>query len=417
MSSSSTDQTQSGDGGVRDRTTATVLGLALGPAVVLGLARFAYALLLPSMQTELSWSLSTAGAMNSANAIGYLVGALSSAPLARRFGTRRSFLIALNITVLSLLLTATSADTTILLLLRALAGVTGAIAFITGAGLVARLAAGQIAHKPALLLGIYFAGGGAGIVISGLSIPVLLAHLPAATGWRWGWILLGLIGIVASVLTWLATRQASEPPPQPHHDRHWPARRFVPMLSSYGLFGVGYIAYMTFIVAFLHNGGAGATEITLFWGLLGATSIIGAFFWVRPISALARARGLAVILATLAVGAILPLISHSLPIAMASALLFGGSFLAVVTAVTSVARRSLPEHHWTPAIATLTVVFAVGQIIGPVLTGAISEGPSGLTMGLGISAGLLIIAGLVALAQRPVDDAQPFHDTVARIEP
>lgn len=417
MSTSPTDQIRSGNGGARDRTTATVLGLALGPAVVLGLARFAYALLLPSMRTELSWSLSTAGAMNSANAMGYLVGALFSASLARRFGTRRSFLTALNITVVSLLLTATSGDTTILLLLRALAGITGAIAFITGAGLVAQLAAGQIAHKPALLLGIYFAGGGAGIVISGLSIPVLLAYLPPTTGWRWGWILLGLIGIAALIPTWLATRGTSEPPPQPHHDRHWPARQFVPMLSSYGLFGVGYIAYMTFIVAFLHNGGAGATEIVFFWGLLGASSIIGAFFWVLPISALARARGLAVILATLAVGAILPLISRSLPIAMASAVLFGGSFLAVVTAVTSVARRSLPQHHWTPAIATLTVVFAVGQIIGPVLTGAISEGSSGLSLGLGVSAGLLIIAGLVALAQRPVDNSQSRQNPIAHVEP
>ncbi|MGC9156381.1 MAG: YbfB/YjiJ family MFS transporter [Ferrimicrobium sp.] len=132
---------------------------------------------------------------------------------------------------------------------------------------------------------------------------------------------------------------------------------------------------------------------------------------------MARARGLAVILATLAVGATLPLISRSLPIAMASALLFGGSFLAVVTAVTSVARRSLPQHHWTPAIATLTVVFAVGQIIGPVLTGAISEGSSGLSLGLGVSAGLLIIAGLVALAQRPVNDSQSRQNPIARVEP
>ncbi|WP_298345035.1 YbfB/YjiJ family MFS transporter [Ferrimicrobium sp.] len=413
MSASSTDDTRSGNEGARDRTVTIVLGLALGPAVVLGLARFAYALLLPSMRAELSWSLSTAGAMNSANAVGYLVGAIASASLARRFGTRRSFLAALGITVVSLLLTAASADTAILLMLRALAGVTGAIAFITGAGLVAQLAAGQVTHKPALLLGIYFAGGGAGIVVSGLSIPVLLAYLSPTTGWRWGWILLGVIGLAALIPSWRATRMTHEPPPQPHHDRRWPARHFVAILSSYGLFGVGYIAYMTFIVAFLHDGGAGATEIVIFWGLLGAASIIGAFFWVRPISRLPRAHGLAVILATLAAGALLPLISRSIPFTMASAILFGGSFLAVVTAVTSVTRRSLPPHHWTPAIATLTVVFAMGQIIGPVLTGAISEGSSGLTMGLAVSAGLLIVAGLVALAQRSVDTAQSQQIPIA----
>lgn len=67
------------------------LGLALGPAVALGLARFAYGLLLPAMRTELGWSFATAGAMNTANAAGYLAGVLLAAPLARRLGVRRLF--------------------------------------------------------------------------------------------------------------------------------------------------------------------------------------------------------------------------------------------------------------------------------------------------------------------------------------
>jgi predicted MFS family arabinose efflux permease len=48
-----------------------VVGLAMGPAVALGLARFAYALLLPSMRADLGWSFANAGAMNTVNAAGY----------------------------------------------------------------------------------------------------------------------------------------------------------------------------------------------------------------------------------------------------------------------------------------------------------------------------------------------------------
>ena len=48
------------------------LGLSIGPLVALGLARFAYALLLPAMRTSLDWSYVQAGAMNTANAGGYL---------------------------------------------------------------------------------------------------------------------------------------------------------------------------------------------------------------------------------------------------------------------------------------------------------------------------------------------------------
>lgn len=383
----------------RNSTVSVAARLALGPAVVLGLARFAYALLLPAMRAELHWSLATAGAMNSANAIGYLAGALATARVARRYGARRTFLAGLGVTVASLALTATTGDTLVLLSLRALAGVSGAVTFIAGAGLVAGAAAGASAHRTAMLLGIYFAGGGAGIVISGLSIPALLASMPASTGWRWGWVLLGAIGAAALVPAWLAVRASSEPPPPPPHDRHWPARHFISLLGSYALFGAGYIAYMTFIVAFLRDSSAGTSEITAFWAVLGTASILGAFAWVRPIARLRGGRGASIVLAVVAVGAVLPLLSRSAPTSMASAVLFGGSFLSVVTSVTAIARRSLRPHHWTPAIAALTVAFAAGQFVGPLLAGVLSEGAAGLRIGLGVSTGLLVVAALIALAQ------------------
>jgi hypothetical protein len=53
------------------------LVLSLGAVVSLGLARFAYALLLPPMRADLGWSYFVAGAMNTANAAGYLAGALA----------------------------------------------------------------------------------------------------------------------------------------------------------------------------------------------------------------------------------------------------------------------------------------------------------------------------------------------------
>ena len=66
------------------RTARTALGLALGPAV---LARFDYALLLPSVRADLYWSFATAGAMSTANALGYLAGApLRDAALGRPWG-------------------------------------------------------------------------------------------------------------------------------------------------------------------------------------------------------------------------------------------------------------------------------------------------------------------------------------------
>ena len=50
--------------------------LSLGAAVSLGITRFAYGLRLPPIRADLHWSYTLAGAMNTANAPGYLLGAL-----------------------------------------------------------------------------------------------------------------------------------------------------------------------------------------------------------------------------------------------------------------------------------------------------------------------------------------------------
>jgi predicted MFS family arabinose efflux permease len=384
-----------------------VLGLAMGPAVGLGLGRFAYALLLPAMRHDLHWSLATAGAINTANAAGYLAGAVSAVPLARRVGTRRAFLAGLAVTAVSLLATAASGATLALVALRLLAGAAAGVSFVAGAGLVAELGSGDSPRRATWLLGGYFAGGGLGIVLSGLALPPLLAATTAASGWRWGWVLLaGLAaaGLAASVPAVLSCR---EPPAPPGASRRWPARRLLAVMTSYALFGVGYIAYMTFIIAFLAGHGARPGEISAFWVVLGAAAIAGGFAWPPLIARLRGGRGLAIVLGVVATGAALPLVSGSAAAALVSAALFGASFLAVVIATTAVARRSLAQHHWTPAIGTLTVAFAAGQCFGPVLAGALSDGAAGLRLGLWLSAGVLAAGAVIALAQPHAGSAAP----------
>ena len=68
------------------------LALSLGAAVSLGITRFAYGLLLPVMREDLDWGYTLAGAMNTANASGYLLGALATPWLMRRFGAARVLL-------------------------------------------------------------------------------------------------------------------------------------------------------------------------------------------------------------------------------------------------------------------------------------------------------------------------------------
>jgi predicted MFS family arabinose efflux permease len=95
-----------------------VVGLAMGPAVALGLARFAYALLLPAMRADLGWDFAEAGAMNTANAAGYLAGALVTAHIARWVGDRLLFAVSLLLTAITVAASGLTADFSMLLALR-----------------------------------------------------------------------------------------------------------------------------------------------------------------------------------------------------------------------------------------------------------------------------------------------------------
>ena len=72
--------------------------LALGTASALGLACFAYGLILPAMRSELGWSLAQAGALTTANAVGYLLGAVVAAPAARRLSLAVTFRLGMVVT-------------------------------------------------------------------------------------------------------------------------------------------------------------------------------------------------------------------------------------------------------------------------------------------------------------------------------
>src|SRR5512143_4215120 len=108
------------------RPSWVLAALSLGPAVATSFARFAYALILPAMRAELNLSYSQAGSLNTANALGYLVGALLCTRYVPRLGNRRLFSFGLVVTVLALLGAGLAKGFGEQMILRAVAGTSSA---------------------------------------------------------------------------------------------------------------------------------------------------------------------------------------------------------------------------------------------------------------------------------------------------
>jgi len=387
------------------------VALSMGAAISLGITRFAYALLLPPMREDLGWSYTLAGGMNTANALGYLLGALATPWLLRRAAPGAVLLVGAVMATVFMGLSGFFTQATPLLAQRLLAGGASALVFIAGGLLAARLGA-QVPGRSGLLLGLYYGGTGWGISLSALLVPAVLAAAPAPHSWTWAWWALALACVAATaallwparVLHGLAAPVAAAPGTPPAAavpDRvRW--RALAPALLGYGLFGVGYIGYMTFVVALLREQGRGAGEVTLFYALLGLAVVLSSRIWAGLLDRSRGGEALARLNALLGVATILPAITGAWPVVLASGLLFGGVFLSVVASTTALVRHNLPQSLWASGISAFTIVFAAGQIVGPTVVGWIADGPGGLARGLVFSACALWVGALVAWRQRPL---------------
>jgi predicted MFS family arabinose efflux permease len=370
----------------------TAFALALAAAVSLGLARFSYALLLPPMRADLGWSYTTAGAMNTANAAGYLLGALLAPRWFARLDPRRVMLAGGVASALALAAHALAPNDALLYALRALTGVGSAASFIGGGLLAARLA--QRAPNPGLVLGLYYGGTGVGIVASSLVVPPL--------PWRGAWAALAVLALLCTVATAAGTRALAAGPvaAAPRGHARWAPLAFG--LLGYLCFGLGYIGYMTFIVTLLREQHVAPALVIGFYVLLGCGVVASSWLWAGLLQRWRGGEALALLNALLAVATLLPVLSaHPLAVALSGAL-FGCVFLSVVASTTALVRHNLPVAAWPAGIAAFTIVFALGQIVGPSLVGWLADGPGGLVRGLAWSAGLLALGALLAIRQRPL---------------
>ena len=389
------------------RPLTTALALSLAAAVALGLTRFSYGLLLPPMRDDLGWSYLLAGAMNTANAFGYFLGALVTPALMRALGVWRLLVVGAVLAGGFMLMSGLVTDAVALFAQRVAAGVASAFMFITGGVLAARLGSLH-PGRAGFLIGLYYGGTGIGIALSALLVPGALAwaqSLGMAHAWQWPWLALGMACLCATALMAGPARTIGEAPPGQNGLRRFAARDFGYGLAGYFMFGVGYIGYMTFVVALLKEQGMPAPWITAFYALLGLAVVASSRIWARMLDHYKGGESLAILNGVLGVAAILPALSSAVPLVFLSGIVFGAVFLSVVASTTALVRHNLPPESWSAGISAFTVAFAFGQIVGPTLVGKIADGPGGLARGLIVSAAALFIGAAFAARQKALAPA------------
>ncbi len=285
-----------------------ILILSLAPTVGLGIGRFAYSLVLPDMRDALGWSYSAAGFMNTINAAGYLAGALMASKLIKRYGLSAAVRWGTLACVLSLALCALSGNFVVLSFARLLAGLGAAAGFVAGGALAARIAQSQPARAN-FLLSLFYAGPGLGILASGLIAPFVLQAFGPGSWWIVWWAMT-LLAVAMTIPLLLAPIDTSDGIADAA-PATFAIRPVLIYLAGYFLFGAGYIAYMTFMIAYVRDAGGGAAAQSAFWSLIGFSAFVTPWLWRRVLAFDRGGLSTAIILGVNALGAALPLFGHS----------------------------------------------------------------------------------------------------------
>lgn len=365
--------------------------------LTIGLARFAFTPLLPQMQAQAGLRVADGGLLAAISYAGYMSGALLAAWIESPVWRQRLYTVALPLSLLITALMGWSDQFAVWALSRYLGGLCGAAGMLLGSGLVLGWLM-RAGHRPEL--GLYFIGLGLGIVVSALGALGM-------TAWQFNWAAqwqgFAVLGLPFLLLAW-RWRPPVPPPPVKAAGGAVPSRRWMALLlAAYFCAGWGFVINATFTVAIVERQPLLAGQGPWAWLLVGLAAAPAVFMWDRiarrmgDVGALLLAFGLQII------GVLLPAQFDGLLPALAGALLYGGTFIGIVSLTLALVGRRSPANPGK-AMARLTLSYGAAQISAPALTGHMVEATGSFQLALWLTAAVLF-AGMAALWRARVSPA------------
>lgn len=360
--------------------------------VTVGVARFSYSLLLPIMQEGAGLTESGGGWLATTNYMGYMLGVLLAANLHNlnyKYNLHRVYLIASVITCAAMVMTTNVITWAVL---RFFAGACASGGMIIASGLILKW---LVQNKHRAELGIHFSGAGLSIITTSLLVEVMLTM---SANWQQQWLALAVMGAIAAIPAWLWM-----PPPCADGQGgviakdNPPGKTFTSMMMLvYFCAGYGYVVSSTFIVDIVEGVEGLQGQGGFAFLLVGLAATPAALIWDRIARRIGYLKALLAAYILQAVGIVLPVINDTLAVVIISALLFGGTFIACVSLVLTMAGNFYPSN---PAkfMGTMTLAYGAAQIIAPVCTGYLAEAFGNYNLGLYLSAGIMMIGAVLLL--------------------
>jgi len=369
-----------------------LLGGICGLVLTIGLARFAYTPLLPQMHAQAGLGVADGGLLASINYAGYMSGALLAAWIESPTWRHRLYIWGLPMALLITALMGWSTHFGVWALSRYVGGLCGAAGMLLGSGLVQGWLM-RSGRRPEL--GIYFIGLGLGVVVSAVGAMGMTRGL--GLGWAAQWEGFALLGLAFLVPAW-AWRPPVPPPAAKAAAGEAPSRRWMAlMIAAYFCAGWGFVINATFTVAIVERQPLLAGQGPWAWLLVGLSATPAVFLWDRVARRTGDVGALLIAFGLQIVGVLLPVLADGLAPALAGALLYGATFIGIVSLTLALVGRRSPANPGK-AMARLTLSYGVAQISAPALTGQMVEASGSFNAALWLTAAVQAAGMLLLLA-------------------
>ena len=368
-----------------------------GLVLTIGLARFAYTPLLPSLQTQTGLNDANAGVLAAINYAGYMSGAIAVAWIDDVRWRYWLYSGGLWMALITTALMAVAPSFGIWAVSRYVGGLCGAAGMLMGSGLVLGwlMRNGQ---RPEL--GLHFVGIGLGIVVTAIGAWGLTMLWPS---WDAQWLAFACIGLVFLWPAW------SWRPPVPENiaassleaspKTTISARWFWTMLASYFAAGWGFVISATFTVAIVEREPLLAGQGHLAWAMVGFAAMPAVFVWDRVARLVGDKQALLIAFGLQTLSVLMPAASGSMLAAMAGAIGYGATFIGIVSLTLAMVGRLSPNNPGK-TMARFTLGYGAAQMIAPVVAGYMAQSSGSFHGALWVTAAVMAL-GIAVLATLP----------------
>jgi len=382
----------------------------------LGLARFGYTAVLPAMQVGLEMNNTQAGALATANLVGYLALSVIGGAMAARYGPRTVIGVGLAVAGVGMLLTGLANGFYGAAMWR---GLTGVGSGASNVPVMALLAAWFARRRRGLAAGIAVAGSSLGLMFVGPIAPRILSAY-GENGWRVCWFVFGGVALLLAVASLLILRnrpwragmtrvgaEADEPPPASQEKAlSWSSVYLSPTVfhvgAVYAAFGFSYIIYVTFFMKCLvAEGGYTEQSAGRLFMIVGWFSLLCGLIWGTVSDVIGR-KGALIIVYLIHTAAFGLFALWPAPAGFTvSAVLFGLSAWSIPAIMAALCGDLLGARLAPAGLGFITLLFGIGQAIGPSVAGAMADAADSLFPAMLLASGVAFLGAIGSALLRP----------------